>query len=157
MQPDGSLWRKYLEGKATKEELKELETWFKSMDDGEWIDWIRQDLQTGLASSSGTSMPPGMAMRLREQLEKHAAGKEGQKGPFHGTAAGITPIRKAAAWWMAAASVIILMLAGFLFLERQRHPDTRAFNAVLTWDSITNATAGAKLVTLPDSTRIWLN
>lgn len=150
--PDRSLWKKYLEGKATKEELKALENWLQSastaMDDEEFIEWLQQDAQTG------DPMPHDMTERLRQQLRQHAAPQEGRVIPLRRAAVRrmLSPRR-----WVAAASVVILVLGGFIFYGRLRHSQPHLPDISLTWDSIANTGALAKLVTLPDQTKVWLN
>src|ERR1700744_5593117 len=112
MPPDRSLWKKYLEGSATLDELKELEAWLQSPATGEeeWKAWIKaQD------NESDIPMPLNMRVRLRRLLQQNVAGQASQK-PVHYETQVIelykTPARKI--WMtpgrMVAASAILLIL-----------------------------------------------
>ncbi|MBN9379753.1 MAG: FecR domain-containing protein [Chitinophagaceae bacterium] len=146
-----SLWKKYLEGRATLEELKELKAWLQSSspDDEEWMTLVREDTRKGLP------MPSDRAMRMRERMQElavqekePAAGGSVQRRVFW---------RSIARRRMAAAASVILVLCGVAYFISRRSQEPGTVQSEVRWDSITNNAAGARLVTLSDQTKVWLN
>ncbi|MHA4810852.1 FecR family protein [Flavitalea flava] len=163
------LWKKYLAGQATRQELVELEVFLSAVTPDEILSGLEYMGKGSLKDNpTGISMPERMADRLREQLRQYATRSGGEKyklspvppspaNPFH---------RNRMVRWMAAASLMILVLGGFLFLTHNKragffagkdHSGFSIQNDSYTWDSILNAGSTARLVTLSDQTKIWLN
>lgn len=125
-----ALLEKFFAGECTPEELELLDNWYDSL----------SDVSAGI-------LPPGDASRQREQFLLDFRG---------GLAA-----RRIAWWkrpafrWAAAACILLLAGASYLWINPARHTPAKLVAA--NYFSVTNETNDARLVTLPDSSRIWLN
>lgn len=134
-----ATWKKYLEGKATQEELKELEQYFQSGNLEEW--------NTLMAASpvAGGHMPVGQEQKLRQYLLQHMQRTGSRK-------ARVLTLRRVA----AAAAVIVLISTGWLALSRRQKAASPVAGAV-NWDTIGRPVNAIRRLTLPDGTKVWLN
>lgn len=131
-------WKSYLEGRATREQLESLESYFTSGKLEAWNDLLANEQLTG------TPMPPDQEERLRQYLLQLEEKRRSRVFTL------FTARRIA-----AAAIVIILLGAGFLL--RQRKTNMTQIAALPAWDTIGPAADVVRTVTLEDGTKIWLN
>ena len=134
-----ATWKKYLEGKATKEELEELEAYLGSGNLEAWNVFIAKE------RLPDTPMPPDKEQELLQYLQQHK--RSGRKR------ANILFIGRRIT---AAAAVVILAAAVWLLLSRE-HVTTQPTASVTGWDTVGRAANAIRRLTLPDGTHIWLN
>ncbi|WP_161964101.1 FecR family protein [Chitinophaga flava] len=133
------IWEKYLAGTASREELEILDAWLQEAGNEELAALMQNN------PLDKTKMPMEMATRLRVRLQQ-----------LPSTGKRIHAIRKSVIWW-AAASIFIAGLTGLFYLLNHRQMTSSSQLAVVQWDSISNTSAHARMLTLPDQTKIWLN
>ncbi|NML37295.1 hypothetical protein HHL17_08795 [Chitinophaga sp. G-6-1-13] len=168
-----ALLEKFHAGKCTPEELAVLDKWYNSLGAGTPVDLegLEADLrrQQFLANFRGTlsadhasGMDP-VDTRHQQQFvtgyrsslpADHTSGqKPAATGPEPQRSPGLQP------WdwqrWAAAASIVLLAGTGWLW--RQQTGKQHQSPALAGMVTVTNETAGIKQVTLPDSSRVWLN
>ena len=125
-----ALLEKFFAGKCTREELELLDSWYDGLSDG-----------------AAGIFPPGDASRQREQfLSDFRRGLSAER---------IAWWKRPAIRWAAAACILLMAGAAYLWISPAAH--TPAKQVAANYFSVTNETTEAKLVTLPDSSRIWLN
>lgn len=139
MKPPLSIWQKYQAGHATREELAELDAWLQQAG-SEALAALWQGETT-----QGAAMPPEMTARLHGRLQQLSS-----------TGTRIRRMRRAVRW-TAAAAVMVAGLGALWFHFQQQRRAGNTGQLAIAWDSITNPTRHARMVTLPDQTRVWLN
>ncbi|MGN7820510.1 FecR family protein [Chitinophaga sp. 22536] len=167
-----ALLEKFHAGKCTPEELAVLDKWYNGLGAGTPVDLegLEADLrrQQFLANFRGAlptddvtgfkSADTGHQQHLAgysSTLPDHASGqKPTATGPETQRSPGLQPW---GTWgrWAAAASIVLLTGAGWLWRQQtvKQHPSPVLAGMI----TVTNETAGIKQVTLPDSSRVWLN
>ncbi|WP_212002040.1 FecR family protein [Chitinophaga sp. HK235] len=139
MQLPVMIWEKYLADTASREELEILDTWLQEAANEELAALMQNN------PAEKMKMPTEMATRLRARLQQ-----------LPSTGKRLHAIRKSAIWW-AAASILIAGLTGLFYMLNHRQMASPSQLAAVQWDSISNTSAHAQMLTLPDQTRIWLN
>ncbi|MBC9913872.1 FecR family protein [Chitinophaga varians] len=149
-----ALLEKFHAGKCTPEELAVLDKWYNSLGAGTPVDLEgleadlrRQQFLAGFRSALPVDTSGLKAVDRTFGQKPSATGPETQRSP------GLQPW----GWqrWAAAASIVLLAGAGWLWRQQTvtPHPSPVLIGMV----TVTNETAGIKQVTLPDSSRVWLN
>jgi len=133
-----AAWKRYLEGKATKEELASLEAYLRSGNLEEWTAYIAKEQQTG------EPMPAATAEEVRQYLLQHMQPSRRRSFPLH--------LRSAA----AAAAVILLVGTGLL-MKWRRQAAIQETARITGWDTVATASNVIRMVTLADGTKVWLN
>ncbi|WP_343745314.1 FecR domain-containing protein [Chitinophaga sp.] len=175
-----ALLEKFHAGKCTPEELAVLDKWYNGLGAGTPVDLegLEADLRrqqflanfrSALSQQASGQQTEGHVSDVTPTATGHqqllagyrstatdhtsgqtliATGPETQRSP------GLQPW---GTWgqWAAAASIVLLTGAGWLWRQQtaKQHPAPVLAGMI----TVTNETAGIKQVTLPDSSRVWLN
>lgn len=149
-----ALLEKFHAGKCTPEELAVLDKWYTSLGEGTPVDLEgleadlrRQQFLAGFRSA----LPADNAFRQKTV----ATGPEQHPGPGLQSWGQNWNWRRPAIKWAAAASILLLAGAGWLW--RQQTGKQHQSPLLAGMITVTNETAGIRQVTLPDSSRVWLN
>lgn len=143
MKPPVSIWKKYQDATASREELEALDTWLQQANSDELAALFQADT-ADVAGEEG--IPTEMAIRLQARLQEMLP--SGRR---------IYSLRNYAVRWAAASVLIAGISSLLLYLPRHKRAGSEMGQIPAVWDSIANTSAGVKVLTLPDQTRIWLN
>jgi ferric-dicitrate binding protein FerR (iron transport regulator) len=125
-----ALIEKFLAGKCTPEELELLDSWYGS---------LGEDATEELTSAQSAGYHQQFLTNFRDSLPRPAQ-------PWW---------KRRALKWSAAASFLILAGTGWMLWPHLHGSSSSiAQNKIYT---VTNETSNIKLVTLPDSSKVWLN
>jgi ferric-dicitrate binding protein FerR (iron transport regulator) len=132
------LYKKVLRGQGTQEETEQV------------MRWLQEDpaaFEASLLQEAGAIEQERMPDAIRQQMMDHFA----QKGIPASVAPVVNIARKRYWYQWTAAAILLAVLAGWwLYPSQSKAP-------VLTWLEIKNTGTTVKPVTLPDSSKVWLN
>jgi len=132
------LIEKYADGTATPEELEELFDWYRSASI-ETVEWPAE------SPDEKEQLQNRMLQRLQRQM--HPAGAQ---APLR--SAGSRSTLKRLYGWRAAASLIVIVASFWIARLYLHHTDKPGFDS-----TVSNPHGKILAITLPDSSRVWLN
>jgi ferric-dicitrate binding protein FerR (iron transport regulator) len=144
-----ALLEKFHAGKCTPEELAVLDKWYNSLGAGTPVDL--EGLEADLRRQQFLAGFRSALQDAEGQTPLSAIPGNAGAAPRHSRA----PLRRNWQKWAAAAAVVLFAGAGWLWRQQAvRQPTAPLWADMVT---VANETAGIKAVTLPDSSRVWLN
>lgn len=137
------LLHRMIAGSATEEENRQLMEWFRQCASKEEFFALFEQAW----KDSSDEMPREVQERMYRRLSLNLDGKEKEKK--------VVPLHSRSVWKLwpqvaAACIIIVLSLINYNLINKQKHMSTQNF--------MVSAEKGQRaFVTLPDSTKVWLN
>lgn len=138
MKWDQSLWVKYIEGKATKEDLLKLQEYLTENNHEDLFSLFKEQMNN-------------KTFKISENISDQIWIQLLQKVKYRKTLNKRVPYK-----WTAIAASLIIFISTFLLVISNKNSNKGSVLAY-QWDTIINSNHYARLVLLPDSTKIWLN
>lgn len=140
------LYKKMLKGECTSEEADQVLKWLQENPSA-----VEAAMLEEMRKQEPQAMPPVVRQQIMQWFAEKGVAASAE-APVITMVAGRPVKRKWYSWAGAAAAILVLVAIGWLV-----YPSLKPKAPSMAWVEFHNAGTAMRLLTLPDSTKVWLN